>query len=321
MTIGVSVLAFFAIAMAQNATWQAFMDRGERSDNAGDYVASIDWYRQAVVAADRFGPNDHRTWESINRLAMSYQNAGMASESIRNYRHEISLIEHAIGKQNAAYPVAIANLGTTFVSTGDFAAGEKLLREALRIDTGPLQANTLVVAFTNVRLIEALLGRGRYDEADRLLSRALPAVRSSNDVFYTAVALNTLGVVRRHQHRYSEALDAFQEAVALTERDYGSNHPVLIFPLNNLGVVYSLLGNFAQADQIFRRAQAICETTLPPDHPSHTAVLANYADSLRRSGEKSRAKAMRQQADALARDNAQRNGRGMTVDVTAFREH
>lgn len=320
MTIGVCALAFGAFAAAQNAEWKAAMDRGESADHAGKYVEAVADYSKAAAVADGFGTNDFRTWTSYNRLGIAYQNAGMSAEGIRCYRREISMIAHSIGKQNTAYPIAIANLGTALVSTGDFSGGEALLREAMQLETGVIHADPSQIALTQARFIEALMGRGHFAEADRLLDRALPALRATGDRFYLAVALNALGVLRRHQHRNREALDAFQQAVALTEAEYREDHPILVFPLNNLGVTYSLLGNAAEADRAFRRALDICAKALPPGHPSHAAVLANYAEFLRRSGEKSKAKAMRQEADTLLRDNARRNGRGLTIDVTAFRQ-
>ena len=319
MTIGVCTLAFAAIMAAQNAEWKAAMDRAERADVAGNYIGAVESYRQGLAIADHFGAGDSRTWTSYNRLAIAYQNAGMLAESIRTYRREISMITHVAGKQSTAYTIAIANLATAFVSGGNFLSAENLLREALEIETGPLQSSPLQVAVTRIRLSEALVDRGDYREAERQLGRALPVIRSAGDRFYTAVAINTHGVVCRHEHRDREALDAFLEAVTLVQHEYNAVHPVLVLPLNNLAVEYALVGNAAEADRTFRRAQAICEAALAPAHPSHVALLANYADFLRRTGEKSRAKAMRQQADVLVRDNAWQNGRALTVDVSAFR--
>lgn len=319
MTIAVCTLAFAAITAAQNAAWRADIGRAESAEHMGYYSAALEAYRSAAAVADGFGANDIRTWVSYNRLGMAYQNTGRPSEGIRCYRRAITLIRHSVGTQNTEYAVAIANLATALVSIGDSLNGEILLREALQLETGALHASPYDIAVTQTRLVEALMARGHYAEAERLLGRVLPVLRVSGDRFYLAVALNGLGMLRRHQHRYGEALDAFQQTVELTEEDRGKDHPILVIPLNNLAATYTLLGNVTEAGRVFRRAQAICDSSLPPGHPSHAALLANYAEFLRRSGEKSRAKSVRQQAEALSRDNTRRNGAGLTVDVTAFR--
>lgn len=320
MTIGVCALALMVLSGAQDAVWKATMDRAESADNAGNYAAAIESYRAAVKLAEQFGANDLRTWSSYNRLGMAYLNGGLTAESIRNFRQAASLIQHAAGKQNTAYTVAIGNLGTALVSEGDSLAGENMLREALEVETGRAHTTPAQIAVTQIRLTEALLCRGRYTEAEHLLENALPVVRKAEDRFYLAVALNAMAVVRHHQRRDADALDLAREALALTEENYGVNHPVLVRPLTNLAVLYTILGNFGEAGRTFLRAQAISDATLPANHPSRVALLTSYAEYLRRSGEKSRAKEVRQQASALAHESARRNGVGLIVDAAGFRQ-
>ena len=322
MRSGVCALSFAAFAtaaMAQDAEWRNAMERAQRAELAGRYVDAVDAYRGAADIAERFGPNDVRTWTTYNLLAIAYQNAGRPSESVRSYRREISLVKNALGKQNVTYAIAVANLGNTLMSMGRFSAAENLLRETLQIETSLSDASPTQIALTQMRLSQAMLGLGHCGEAERLVNLALPTIEKSGQNFDIAVALSTLGLVRRYQHRIGEALDLFRTTLAMMEKEYGPDHPMLLRPLTDVAVLNSLLGNVSEADAFFQRAQAISDKALPPDHPSRVTLLANYAEFLRRTGEKTRAKTMQQQANALARDNARREGIATTVDVSSFR--
>src|SRR5579872_7052025 len=101
MTIDVCILVFAAITAAQNAEWMAAMDRADHAEETGNLMGAVESYRKAAALAEHFGANDRRTWTSYNRLGIAYQNAGIPAESIRSYRREISMIVHAVGKQNA----------------------------------------------------------------------------------------------------------------------------------------------------------------------------------------------------------------------------
>jgi tetratricopeptide (TPR) repeat protein len=319
MRVGVCILVLAAIAAAQDADWQAAVDRGRQAEQQGNYPDAIEHYRLAAALTERFNAHDGRKWTTYNQLGLAYADAGMIGESVRSYEREIAAIRKALGKQNAAYAIAAANLSTILLNAGDYLTAEKLLREALQIETQLPGARPLDIAVLQVRLSEALVGHRRSSEAERLLATAMTTIEASGDKFFLAVADNTTGMLRRRQHRYREALESFQEAVTLLEQNFGPSHAVLLHPLNNVAVAYSLAGNFSEAERVFRQAQAICDR-MPPNHPMRADLLGNYAEHLERAGEKARAKAIRKTAEALSRDNAARNGLGLTVDVAAFRQ-
>jgi tetratricopeptide (TPR) repeat protein len=133
-------------------------------------------------------------------------------------------------------------------------------------------------------------------------------------------ALNNLGVVRRWQGNYEDASKLMREGITLLELEVGKEHPMLIRPLNNLATVYALSGKSEEAEQTFEQVRQLCTATLGRDHPLYASVLANYAGYLRMRGRKAEAKKMEVESKTVAADVSRRNGAGMTVDVTAFRE-
>jgi tetratricopeptide (TPR) repeat protein len=311
-------ILFTAIACAQNGEWTNIVERAQRMSQSGRFLEALALFRQAAPLADSFGPRDTRSWVTYNFLGMAYQEGGLPAEAVRCFRHEMEMIKSTVGSGNASYVTAMTNLGTVYAASGEPASGENLLRKALHIETRLAAPDPLAVATIETRLSEALLNRGHYQEADRLLESAVPVVKASGEAVNTAIALNNLGVVRQRQHRYNEALELFSQALALLEQKYGPEHPVVLGPMSNIAVLYGETGRVAEGDALFRRAQAICERSMPPNHPSHANLLAGYAAFLRRAGDKSRAKAIEEQARSLARENNRRNGLGLTVDAAAF---
>jgi len=309
---------FTAMAGAQVGEWANIVERGRQLSDSGRYLEGLALFRQAASLADSFGPRDTRRWVTYDFLGVASEEAGFPAEAIRCFRHTMEMIKNAVGTGNASYAAALTNLGTVYASSGDPASGENMLRKALHIETSLADCDPFEVATIKTRLSEALLNRGHYEEAGRLLESAVPVVKAKGEPIDTAIALNNLGIVRQRQHRYDESVELLSASLAVVEQHFGPEHPVLLRPLANLAVLYGETGRVAEAGPLFRRAQAICDKSMPPNHPSHANLLASYAAFLRRTGDKSRAKAMEEQARWLARENNRRNGLGLTVDSAAF---
>jgi tetratricopeptide (TPR) repeat protein len=120
---------------------------------------------------------------------------------------------------------------------GDYATAETHLREALAVRERLLGRNHVDVAETLTELGRAVHARGRPDEAEPLLIRALAIDRAAgND--YQARVLNTLGLVKMATGDDAAALAYFTEAIAYRRARFGNNHPDLPTNLLNLARVY-----------------------------------------------------------------------------------
>ena len=89
--------------------------------------------------------------------------------------------------------------------------------------------------------------------------------------------------------------------------------------LNNLAVTFSDMHRTAEAEATFRRAIVLGEHNIGSDNPSYGELLSNYAAFLRQTNRKSEAKKVAALSQTVLRENARRNGTGLTVDISAFR--
>ncbi len=196
---------------------------------------------------------------------------------------------------------------------------ESMLRQALQIERQLPHPDAVEMAMLESRLAGVLAKLRRYAEAEQMIGVTLPVLERAGETTATATTLCTLGMVRSRERRYHESLEAIGQAVAILEKKFGPDNPVLIRPLSAMAAAYTLAGRKEDAGAAFRRAIAVCDKGLPPGHPSRAALLAGYARYLRSVGERAQAKTMEAQSRSLSRDIARRDGMGMTVGVSDLR--
>jgi tetratricopeptide (TPR) repeat protein len=296
------------------------MDEGAAAETVGDYARAASSYRVATEVAERFDRRDRRRAVAWNALATMYDALGRFADAEAGYRRALKEAAESTGKAGPDYALVLANLGSSYVETGQAAAGEKLLREALAIFSGADPPDALRIAGAQNGLAEALCVAGKYKEADPLLSRALPVLEKNPSAWgETALAKNNLGVVRFFERNREEARRLLLQALAMMEEGLGPDHPMLARVLNNLASLENSIGHREEAGERLRRALDIAERRLGPEHPAYAALLANYAAFLRQGGDKSRAKMLEAQSTQILKDSSRRNGLGAVIDISSLR--
>ena len=68
--------------------------------------------------------------------------------------------------------------------------------------------------------------------------------------------------------KYAEAEKAYRRAVAIRERVFGPEHPIVGLSCSNLGLVLYNQGRYAAAEPEFLRTLTIWQKTFGPEHPN-----------------------------------------------------
>lgn len=95
------------------------------------------------------------------------------------------------------------------------------------------------------------------------------------DTGHAAGLMNALGY---HLHIIADlagAKSAYERALAIIEKAYGSDHPNVTIYVNNLGTVLKSLGHLSDARAAIERALTIDEKAYGPDHPNVARDLNN----------------------------------------------
>jgi tetratricopeptide (TPR) repeat protein len=100
---------------------------------------------------------------------------------------------------------------------------------------------------------------GSTVEAGQLFARALYVAKEIENKGLEATVLNNLGLLRRTQARYDEALSYLQSALSIREKIYEPDDPKVAITLDNLGLVYGHKKEYGKAEELMKRALAVLE--------------------------------------------------------------
>jgi tetratricopeptide (TPR) repeat protein len=66
---------------------------------------------------------------------------------------------------------------------------------------------------------------------------------------------------------YSRAEPLFRQALEITKKVLGEEHPHFATSLNNLGSLYDSMGDYSRAEPLYRQALEIKKKVLGEEHP------------------------------------------------------
>lgn len=321
MRILVSAALLAAVCAAQTAppeNWDQLIARGEGLERSGQYSDAIAVYRQALALVDHPDLSDSRLANTLNVLGIAYNDSGAAADARHCYHRALTVLERTGGKQTAVYAVLLDNLASNLLDEDASAPVESMMREAEHI-LERVMPDDERLAVSQSSLAELLTERGKYRDADPYATRALAILeKQPNPTVNLAIGLTNLGLIRRCQKRFDEAIALQERAAKVFASVISPRHPAMIRFLNNAALTYSDAGREADARKAFQQALAIASESLGPKNLDYGKLLATYAIFLRKTGHKSEA----QPFEVLARDilrSTARTRAGMTVDARALR--
>jgi len=115
--------------------------------------------------------------------------------------------------------------------------------------------------------------------------RDIDAGRFKGDAETEAELRNTIGIILRNNGQYEKALRLQEQVLAIRERLYDGDDPIVGHSLFNLAEVYRAQSQYAEAEPLYKRALALFEKTLGPDDTlvakSLNSLAALYRDQAR----------------------------------------
>jgi tetratricopeptide (TPR) repeat protein len=183
---------------------------------------------------------------------------------------------------------ALFAVGDLLENTGDFAASETTLQEAL---WAAEESRDDLLRAKGLKKLAYTVGyrQGRPAEALRF-ARGAHAVlrRAGGPPRLEGALLNTEGALLMMQNRLGEALSRYRQALALAERG-GADDPEAYATLTDIGGIYERLGKGETSLSYHQRALALAGKKLGPDHPVMASVHANVGMALMSLGRMSEA--------------------------------
>jgi tetratricopeptide (TPR) repeat protein len=127
--------------------------------------------------------------------------------------------------------------------------------------------------------------KARYDEAETWYRHGEAALqRLGRKAEDDARLTGNLGILRQSQGRFDEAIELYERALQLHQKQYGEVSIAVANNINDLALVYEIQGKYDKAVQYHRRAMAIREQLGGPRHPEVAASHNNIGLALRNQG-------------------------------------
>ncbi len=138
----------------------------------------------------------------------------------------------------------------------------------------PTSLNNLGILYTK---------QERYDDAARVLRRALSISETNLDQQhpYIAVTLRNLGTLHRHQEQYDEAEGYVRRALDIDAGALGTHHPQLAKDYTQLAAIASARGLQSEAELYLKKGLSLRQQAYGPDHPEVAISLLAMADGYR----------------------------------------
>ncbi len=146
----------------------------------GDYVEADNDLREAETLYRKY-LSTSGLWmgDNLRNQASSLYQQGKYGEAITKATESLSIYRENFGTHYDHYPTALIIQGLSLTKLNQAKAGEKLLREAVKIRTELLPKEHFWVAMANSALGECLTLQQRYAEAEPLLLESYQSLKTS----------------------------------------------------------------------------------------------------------------------------------------------
>jgi tetratricopeptide (TPR) repeat protein len=202
------------------------------------------------------------------------------------------------GKFEAALAVAeeLAALRRRVQGTDHWQAGSaqqsvEALRKASR--TGKEERAEYAASFVEQRQALALVGKGRYREAQPLLEKVLAVRRKvlGEEHPDTAQSYNNIAFNLNAQRRYREAEEGFKKALDIYRKVSGEEHPDTANSHNNVAANLNAQGRYKEAEEGYNKALDIRRKVLGEEHLDTASTYNPIARNLNALGRYTEAEA------------------------------
>jgi eukaryotic-like serine/threonine-protein kinase len=175
-------------------------------------------------------------------------------------------------------------IGQMYTLLGQYEQAEPLFRRAAetaqRVHAGPHRD----VAGPLSRLGDVVYQRGRYAEADSVLTASLQMAKAADDAQVEANSYNDLALSLYRRGDFASAESLHRKALAIRQATFGPESRWIAASLNNIGLALEGQHRFPEAELHFREALAINRTLQGNESSAALTNMGNLARVHSRQG-------------------------------------
>ncbi|CAH3168932.1 unnamed protein product [Pocillopora meandrina] len=194
------------------------------------------------------------------------------------------------------------NLGTVFVSLGQYDKAEEYLQKALVITTEIGDRQNEASCYGNLGTVFKSIGQ--YDKAEEYLQKALVITTEIGDRKGDATNYGNLGTLFRSLGQYDKAEEYLQKALVITTEIGDREGEASCY--GNLGTVFRSLGQYDKAEEYLQKALVI--TTEIGDRQNEASCYGNLGTVFESLGQYDKAEEYLQKALVIKTEIGDRKG-------------
>jgi len=224
------------------------------------------------------GDDDPETINTLSALAELDWRDSRYDAAVDLGRRLLERQRRVYGEPSAEVAGSLEDLGRILTDAGLFDEAGPVLDDALAMNIAVHGERSLQVAAVYENMATLMqLERQDYAAAEELARKSLKIRREAmpTPTMDTASSVNNLGILLLLQGRYDEALPVLQEAVDISRRVGGDQHPELARALENLGNVYYRQGEFDRTLELLDEVMTIRKEVLGENSPDVARTLNN----------------------------------------------
>jgi eukaryotic-like serine/threonine-protein kinase len=255
---------------------------GETFSGLGLPPESLSVFERAyVIRRDHLGEDHPDTLESMDNLAMAYQDAGRLDQAIPILAVALAKRREKLGPEHADTLESMNDLAVAYWEAGQFARAIPLYETTLSIvrhSLGEDHPDTLTIMDN---LAVAYGAAGRPDLAIPLHEATLAVMRTKlgEDHPTTLITMNNLARTLETGGRLIEAIQIHETTLEKLRVKLGDDHPTTLVSMNGLARAYQQAGQRSRAISLFEATLVKRRIKLGADHPETLLTLFALANA------------------------------------------
>jgi tetratricopeptide (TPR) repeat protein len=235
-------------------------------------------YLQAIEILEQSLGSEHLSVaNTLHNLAGLYKSQQQYDAAEPVYQRALAIREQKLGHGHPLVASTLHNLAGLYEAQGRYPEAEPLYRQALLIANQKLEQisspdNSSLPNQSQVALdLPPATSQNNGSTSNE-------AVKENRLGHHTADSLYNLAKLCEAQGRYAESEQHYLQALAICERQLGTEHPAVANILNGLAMLCKSQGWYIEAEQHYLHALTIYEQQLGNEHPLVSNSFNNLAE-------------------------------------------
>lgn len=280
-------------------TWNSLMAEASRLSMQGEFRAALPVAMRAVELARRAGEGEGRLADSLDGLGFLLSQTGDYTQAENALLQSLAISKRLPGSQQRM-AITLDHMGILYQQTrGHTAEVEALRRKALDIAMAGYGPDAPEIGMLLSRLASSLIRRGKFDEAEAKLQRALQLTDEQRLPALAADIYINLGAVAYHKRRYAAALEAYDRAGQLYGQVAGPSGAGRVPQLTGKASVYLKTRRAPEADKALEEAEKIASHVWGSRHRIVGEILLFRLQALKKLGKRTELRQVEVRARAI----------------------